>query len=351
LTEQGIDPTEFEGILDSLCSELTAEAATSPFDTSPHFEARVRELLSELAARPGLEIDFDPHPQAFPDIAVGRMGVEVKFTTNDVWRSIANSVLETNRIDDVDDIYVVFGKMGGAPEVRWGRYEDCVMHVRTSHVPRFEVELYPDRSLFDMMGIPYADFHRLPMSEKMRHIRLYARGRLRPGERLWWLEDADEPQHSLPLEVRLYTSLGREERDRVRAEAAILCPQVVKPGSARHKYDDAVLYLVTYHGILCHQGRDLFSAGSVANPENDDLGGVYIERALKLLESEMIAAADRLEEALFVEYWGVSVPKAERLAHWLAMADGYARDWHPSGSLFVDRQVDAPHLMGPPATL
>lgn len=51
--------------------------------------------------------------QAFPDIAMGEYGVEVKFTLNDTWRSIANSVLETQRIDEVKHIYVVFGKMGG----------------------------------------------------------------------------------------------------------------------------------------------------------------------------------------------------------------------------------------------
>ena len=67
------------------------------------------------------------------------------------------------------------------------------------------------------------------------------------------------------------------------------------------------LYLLTYHGVLCHQARDLFSAGSVANPNNDDEGGSYIERALKLIESEMKAAALRMDDALFVEYWGDSV--------------------------------------------
>jgi hypothetical protein len=72
---------------------------------------------------------------------MGDFGVEVKFTLNDTWRSVANSVLETQRIESVKHIYIVFGKMGGIPEVRWADYEQSVIHVRTSHVPRFEVEL------------------------------------------------------------------------------------------------------------------------------------------------------------------------------------------------------------------
>ncbi len=162
---------EFENILDRVCATLTIEARNDIFRTSAHFENRVREVLDETLNDPCIEIDFKPHPQAFPDIAVGDFGVEVKFTLNDTWRSVANSVLETNRIESVNRVYLVFGKMGGLPEVRWGDYEQSVIHVRTSHVPRFEVELFANRSLFDLMGVSYDEFRALPMEAKMRHIR------------------------------------------------------------------------------------------------------------------------------------------------------------------------------------
>ena len=97
-----------------------------------------------------------------------------------------------------------------------------------------------------------------------------------------------------------------------------------------------VLYLLTYHGVLCHQARDLFSAGSVANPKNDDEGGIYIERALKLIESEMKAAALRMDDALFVEYWGESVPPEKRISRWLEKADELATEGVPSKSLFLE---------------
>jgi hypothetical protein len=47
----------------------------------------IEQIYSEI------KIDFNPHPQAFPDIAVGNFGVEVKFTLSDTWRSVANSVM------------------------------------------------------------------------------------------------------------------------------------------------------------------------------------------------------------------------------------------------------------------
>lgn len=329
---------EFERILDVICAKLTDEANGKGFQKAEQFENRVREVLQEsVKDNPSISINLTPHPQAFPDIAVGRFGVEVKFTLSDTWRSVANSVLETNRIESVEKVYLVFGKMGGSPEVRWGDYEQSVIHVRTSHVPRFEVELFANRSLFDLMGVAYDDFRHLPMEEKMRHIRMYARSRLNEGERLWWLEDTPDSEHTLPIQARLYTSLSTEEKNRLRAEAVLLCPNVVDSRRSRNKYDDVVLYLLTYHGVIAHQARDLFSAGSVANPRNDDAGGLYIERALKLIENEMREAALRMDDALFVEYWEESVKPDQRIRRWLEKADAIAKDWMPSEKLFLSK--------------
>lgn len=186
----------FEAILERCCETLTTEARSIGFKSSKHFENRVREILSKLTVdEPSIKIDFNAPTQAFPDIAMGEYGVEVKYTTADTWRSIANSVLETQRVEGVKYIYVVYGKMGGEPNVRWGEYEASVIHVRTSHVPRFEIEVAPEEertreSLFKIMGIRYDDFRKLNMSEKMKYIRAYAR-KIHPNEQLWWIEDND----------------------------------------------------------------------------------------------------------------------------------------------------------------
>lgn len=334
-----MDKQEFEEILGKCCGQLTAEARKSPFKSSSQFENRARKVLSELTKDDkSFEIDFNPHPQAFPDIAMGEYGVEVKFTLNDTWRSIANSIEETQRVESVKHVYIVFGKMGGIPEVRWGEYEQSVIHVRTSHVPRFEIELPSGKakvkvSLFEQMGIRYDDFRMLSMRDKMKYIRAYAR-KIHPDGRLWWIEDKESDEHTVPIEARLYTNLKPEEKTRLRAEAALLCPEIVESRGARHKYDDMVLYLLTYHGVLCHQARDLFSAGSAANPNNDDEGGIYIAKALKLIENEIKEAAVRMDDALFVEYWGESVPPAQRIRKWLEKADRLAKGWKPSEYLF-----------------
>lgn len=280
-------------------------------------------------------MDLSPHPYGFPDIVLGNFGIEVKFTTKDTWRSVANSVFESYRSDDVKHIYVVFGKMGGQPQVRWGRYEECVMHVRTSHVPRFEVDIDARESLFKKFGITYDQFSELSEDGRMKYVREYARNRLKPGERLWWLEMESDEGHSLPLQVKLFANLGAAEKLKMRAEASLLCPQIVGSGRNRTKYIDPIMYLLTYHGILAT--RDAFSAGSAAGPER---GGNYVQRALQRIQHQMIEAARYLEPALFVEYWGRSIEPEKRINEWLKLADVYASvanpPWRPSKVLFLD---------------
>ena len=332
-----MNKNDFEDLLTAVADALTKEVRQSAANRIPaKFETRVRELLPHLAKDKGLKVNLSPHPHIFPDIVLGSFGIEVKVTEKDSWRSVANSVFEGTRDEGVEHIYVLFGKMGGKPEVKWGRYEDCVIHVRTSHVPRFEVEINPGKNLFAILGITYHAFRKLSPHEKMKHIRRYARGRLKEGERLWWLEDKPEreQEHSLPLEVRLYMNLEQDEKRKLRAEAALLCPQIVKPSRAKKKYDDVAVYLLTYHGVLVSQARDLFSAGSVALRADGTRGGNYILRALKDIEAEMKQAASELEDALFVEYWGRPVAPKDRIKEWLKRADALAQGWQPSKALF-----------------
>ncbi len=313
---------------------LTENLRSSPLYHGPEeFQQGVLDML-KIAAE-GCDVTVAPtyHPHAFPDIRVNGYGVEVKYSKRDTWNAVGNSVFESMRDPTVASVYVMFGKVGGVPEVRWGKYEDCVTHVRVSNAPRFVVDMEKeDGPLFERFQISYDTFAQLTDEGKMEHVRDYWRNKLPQGERLWWLE----PSHTLPINVRLYMGLPQEEKRTYRAEAALLCPQICKSSRARRKYVDAAMYLLTYHGVLCPQARDLYSAGSVALRTDGTRGGNYLLRALQDIESLMIDAAQRLDDALFVEYWGESCPANKRIGRWLALADRYAEGagWKPSTELF-----------------
>lgn len=324
---------EFEKMLDRTASELTSRVRGS---TAEHGSAAFAKLTRDVLARHvGIPLDSNPHPHIFPDIPVGEFGVEVKVTNKDGWRTIANSVFEGMRSEEVKHVYLMFGKMGGTPEVRWGNYGDSVVHVRTTHVPRFEVEIGAKESLFKQLGISYEEFALESEATKMEHIRDYARGRLNEGERLWWLDGEEGSSHFLPLESRLYRLLPQEEKRTLRAEATLLCPKVVGGRGLEGKYDDAAHFFLSYRGVLAPQMRDLFTAGSVGDKENKRYGALNILRATQDIEPEMRKAAKYLEPELFLEYWGESVPQSQRIKRWLELADSYATTWVPSKTLFL----------------
>ena len=335
-------PAEFERILDQVVARLSSEAQqeTIRVTNALEFERRVLAELRQVVAATDVSANPTHHVHAFPDIAANGFGIEVKYTKKDSWLAVGNSVFEGMRDPDVDAVYVIFGKMGGWPEVRWRRYEECVTHVRISHAPRFVIEMDDPESLFGKLDIQYAEFAQLSPEEKMRHIREYSRSRLAEGQRLWWLEDQDEQSqeqqaHTWPAEVRLYVDLSRDEKDDLRAEAALLCPSIVGSGRSKYKYVEPALYMLRQHGVFCPHARDLYSAGSAAHRESTARGGKYVLRALQFLEQHMRKAANDLDDQLFVEYWGYSCAPSDRIDEWLRLADGQATDWTPSEELFL----------------
>ena len=324
-----LNTSNFEDFLDNLVFELQAEAQKKPFATAAEFENRLRALINKVGGFEGTTVTLEPHPHAFPDVSIGIFGIEVKHTQKDTWRSVANSILESSRDADVEVIYVIFGKMGGTPEVRWQRYEDAIIHVRTSHVPRFELEIGSERSLFSEMGVAYEAFKDYSIEDKMVHIRRYAKSRLKKGQRLWWLGDQDT---SLDPDIKIYTDLSQGEKRKLRAEASVLCPQICSGSRQKNKYYDVSTYLLLRHGVLAPQTRDLFTAGSVG-AKKGERGGIYLERALIDIQSEMASAFSYLDDSLFEEYWGYIPEKEHRIRDWLKQADGYAKNWEPSESL------------------
>ena len=325
----------FEKALTQTANNLSAKLQKRQSNVAPkEFEKLVLDELKTVCGNMATASTAF-HQHAFPDIVVNGFGVEVKYTNKNSWRAVGNSIFEGKRDSSAKIIYVMYGKMGGWPEVRWSLYEDCVTHVRMSHAPRFVIEMEESDKLFDVMDISYKEFCDLSSEEKMDRVRTYARGRLGKGERLWWLEDRDE--HTLPMAVTIYRHLEKELKTQYRAECALLFPEIVQGGGVRSKYDRAGLYLITQYGVYAPQLRDLYTAGSVG-ARGGKRGHLYIVDALRDIEDAMVVAAENLDARLFVEYWGKDVPVNKRIDTWLIKADKFASGWKPSERLFRKRK-------------
>lgn len=205
----------------------------------------------------------------FPDIvAAGYYGIEVKATKKDGWTSIGNSVLESSRITSVEKIYILFGKLGGVPDVIYRGYEECMRGIAVTHYPRYQIDmkLVSGQSIFDHMNVSYDTMR----SDKnpVRYVRNFYKSQMSEGDALWWIDDGDDSVPELSPVIRNYSSLDSDTRDGIKAELFILHPEILSNSS--NKYKNVPAYLASRYGVVCANVRDIFTAGGQVILQNVD---------------------------------------------------------------------------------
>jgi hypothetical protein len=155
----------------------------------------VAEVMTEKAKGTPFENSIELiSGQKFPDIIANKFyGVEVKTTKQNHWTTTGNSVLESTRVDGIERIYMLFGKMINPIEFKCRPYEDCLSDVVVTHSPRYliNMDLQAGQTIFDKLDIPYNTLRNFP--NPIKPITDYYRQFLKPGEEVWWL-DQEEPK-------------------------------------------------------------------------------------------------------------------------------------------------------------
>lgn len=200
----------------------------------------------------------------FPDIvANGLWGVEVKLTKGDKWTSVGNSILETNRIESVHKIYILFGKTGGVPAIRYKSYDKCVSGIVVTHSPRYKIDMSLNENFFfDEIGIDYDKFRK--KTDKIEIIKDFYGSRLKKGESLWWMDS----MRGSDLIMKNYKDLGKFHKKQLLLELFTDCPEIFNSD-----YRGAAAILMN-KGIICPNIRDLFSAGGRRQIGNFDVSAV-----------------------------------------------------------------------------
>ena len=200
---------------------------------------------------------------SFPDIVAETFyGVEVKSTQSDHWKSTGSSIIETTRDKDVENIYMLFGKLGGSPEFRCRPYEDCLYDITVTHSPRYliDMNINKDSTIFAKMHTTYNKLR--TSDDSIAQVRKYYRDLIKNERRNampWWLEDIEDKSNNLI--INHITSLDSNERQKIIAQIYMLFPECMIGGN----YMEPAMWLVAYHKIVCHNMRDYFSAGGKAH--------------------------------------------------------------------------------------
>lgn len=193
----------------------------------------------------------------FPDIvASGMYGVMVKSTKENTWKSTGISISETTQIDGVEHIYITFCKLGGYPiQFRSKPYEECLYDIAVTHMPRYliDMDLSDNSTIFDKLNISYDDLRK--MNNPIESVINYYRSHLKEGESLWWAEDSSMADAIIPIKMRIWDSLGWEERNFYIVTALLNYPEIFAGN-----YNNFALWLAA-RGIVHTHIRDLFCSG------------------------------------------------------------------------------------------
>lgn len=297
----------------SLVKKLQIDNNVSPLS----FEELVCEKMCDGSAGTEFEGTIkQTSVHAFPDIvANGYFGVEVKVTVKDHWTSTGNSVMESSRIEDVERIYIMFGKLGGKADVRYRLYQECLPEISVTHSPRYKInmDLQTGKSIFDKMGVDYDTLRK--SDDTIQQIKNYYRKQLKAGEELWWIDGEKEDGASSPV-IRPLRSFEPKEKERFVVEAMILFPEMF--GSSMTKFERAAAYLITEYNAVSANLRDTFTAGGQMKIKIKDSEKTVPKIFFHLFSKAktIVDQIENLDEVTLLYYWRIDKIKGSKIEQW-----------------------------------
>ncbi|MBN1971111.1 MAG: hypothetical protein JW870_17220 [Candidatus Delongbacteria bacterium] len=245
--------------------------------------------------------------QKFPDIIANKFyGIEVKTTKQNHWTTTGNSVLESTRVDGIERIFMLFGKMVNPVEFKCRPYEDCLSEVVVTHSPRYliNMDLQAGNTIFDKLDIPYDTLRNF--SNPLKPITDYYRQFLKPGEEVWWL-DQEEPK-STGLIIKLWNNLPIESRKQYMLKSMVLFPEIFS--NRPDKFNRLAVWLVNSEGIVCPNIRDVFTAGGQGiiewkKKQHSGIPQILIKLSNSIDDLKIIL--DELEIDILEKYWNLSI--------------------------------------------
>lgn len=277
-----INPSVYRSYSSSELEECSVEKIKLACNDSP-FDANEVRLISG---------------QRFPDIIAEKYyGIEVKMTKKDHWTSVGGSIVESTRDKFVEDIYVLFAKMGGSyPEFMCRPYQEVMSDITVTHSPRYLIDMKLDdgQTIFDKMNVSYDDLRTDPYS--IDKIRDYYRQKAVENNKQqmpWWIttENSDEGKS---MNVSLWNSLSFDERKRLKAMCMILFPEAMNPKGDKKKYNQTTLWLCSYKQIVMPNVRDLYTAGG----QITHIDGEKLEIKLPQIINQIVSFSDYIKEML-----------------------------------------------------
>lgn len=287
-----------------------------------------RDLLKDVAP----QTPFRPEDimlvsgHSFPDImATDYYGVEVKSTKEDKWYSLGSSIVESTRNPTVENIYMLFGKLGGnPPEFRCKPYYQCLSEISVTHSPRYHIdmELSDNENIFSKMDTPYDTFRLLEEKDKISRVRNYYINKAKEegkNEFPWWLEE------STNINLAFFNDLAIPRRNEMMTRCYIIFYSMYDT-DPQLRYRSIAVWLCNHYSLLCPNIRDLFSAGGTYTIEVDGIKHCYPHVVGEVLNrvQEIRKLLDNPDNDIIKDiecFWDFDYNRNDLFGSWLTMLE------------------------------
>lgn len=322
---------EFAKLLESGRRALNEDAKKRPdyYKTrnAQKLEADVLDVMTEVSQGTCFEksltlISGHKFPDIIAEINKNKYyGVEVKSTSQNHWESFGNSVLESSRCENVERIFIMFGKLASPIEFKARPYEECLSDVTVTHYPRYHVNmnLNQGETIFDKIHKSYDEVR--GMENPVAPFADYYRSQLKEGESLWWLNNnPDDENENTGMKVRLWRVLNKEEKKDLTIKGYAWFPEIIASKSPK-KYERYTLWLVTAYGVVHASMRDKFSAGGCVNVVTRK-GKVYknlpqVFSHLHEYRDEIMYELMTADQEFLRTQWKIDAKIEDRLEQWI----------------------------------
>lgn len=249
--------TKSEDLLNAKSLEDQSVKDLTPSEVESYATDCIKESCHGTNFSPG-EIILVSHT-TFPDIiAAGKYGVEVKTTKSNHWTSIGSSIMESTRPKSVEQIYMLFGKLGGdKAQFKCRPYDQVLSDITVTHSPRYliDMQLNEGETIFDRMKTTYDEFR--TSGNAISSVRRYYRSLFQEDQSApWWLTN-EQDDRGMGIGVRTWDTLSLEEKESIRSLFLLLFSRQI----LQSNYKPIALWAVAAKGILLYNARDFFSAG------------------------------------------------------------------------------------------
>lgn len=305
--------------LESLQKEATREQDKYIVLNGSKLENKVADMMNENAKGTPFENSIELiSGQRFPDIIANNFyGVEVKTTKSNHWKSTGSSVAEGTRVEGIERIFMLFGKMCNPIQFMCKAYEDCLSEVVITHSPRYliDMNLSKGQTFFDKIQIPYDELRK--QDNPIKTIIGYYKKQMKKGDNVWWLDNDNEIEKSSSLIIKMWNNLSMVEKSDYRIKGYCLFPELVSNKS--DKFNRFALWLSTGQGIICPNIRDIFSAGGQGELSIDNKKHVQIPQVIVRLHDDLALIKEHLAQINELELssnWGYTVANEDRFQIW-----------------------------------